>query len=103
VLDRHTLLLLIIGLCIVNGIFSPYLKIAIPVSAALLPELFPRTVEWVFFWGSILLSSTTLLFSGVPAALYERLVDSDEKSAMPMWIWLAGAAFLSFPAVQRFL
>jgi hypothetical protein len=101
VIDRQTLLLIVIGLSVVNGIFSPYLKIAIPVSAALLPELFPRTLEWVLFWASILLSSATLLVSGVPAALYERFIDSDEKSDIPMWIWLAGAAFLSLPSILR--
>ena len=100
--DRQTLLLLVLGLCVVNGIFSPYLKVAIPISAALLPELFPRTVEWVLFWGSILLSSATLLFSGVPAALYERLIKPDEKSDLFMWIWLAGAIALSLPGLLRF-
>jgi hypothetical protein len=100
-LDRQTLLLMIIGLCIVNGIFSPYLNIAIPVSAALMPELFPRTAEWVLFWGSILLSSATLLFSGVPAALYERLIERDPENDISMWIWLGGAVLLSAPAVMR--
>ncbi|MCC7485756.1 MAG: hypothetical protein IT529_12320 [Burkholderiales bacterium] len=102
-LDRRTLLLLIVGLAIVNGIFSPYLRIALPVSAALMPELFPRTAEWVLFWGSILLSSATLLVSGVPAALYERLVDRDATGMASMWIWFAGATLLSLPAVQRLL
>jgi len=101
-LDRDTLLLMIIGLCIVNGIFSPYMNVAVPISAALMPELFPRTVEWVLFWGSVFLASATLLFSGVPAALYERLVDSSAESTASMWIWLAAAAFLSAPAVLRF-
>jgi hypothetical protein len=102
-LDRQTLLLLTIGLSMANGIFSPYLKIAIPVSAALMPELFPRTLEWVLFWSSILLSSATLLFSGVPAALYERLIERSPESPVPMWIWLAGAALLSLPAAGRML
>ena len=102
-LDRQALLLIVIGVCIVNGIFSPYLKIAVPVSAALLPELFPRTIEWVVFWASILLSSTTLLFSGVPAALYERLVKPGGGATAPMWIWLAGAIVLSLPVIVRAL
>jgi hypothetical protein len=102
-LDRQTLLFLLIGLCIVNGIFSPYLKIAIPITAALMPELFPRTIEWVLFWGSVLLSSATLLFSGVPAALYERLVDRDPASDTFVWIWFACAGVLSLPAILRFL
>lgn len=100
-LDRQTLLLVVLGLSIVNGIFSPYLNIAIPVSAALMPELFPRTVEWVLFFGSLLVASATLLFSGVPAALYERLVERDARSAVSMWIWLAGAAVLCLPVLGR--
>jgi hypothetical protein len=103
VIDRQTLLLLILGVCIVNGIFSPYLNLAVPVTAVLMPELFPRTIEWVLFWSSILLSSATLLFSGVPAALYERLVERDPNAPASMWIWLAGSATLCLPAVLRLL
>jgi hypothetical protein len=101
--DRHTLFLLVLGVCIVNGIFSPYLRVAIPISAVLMPELFPRTLEWVLFWSSVLLSSATLLFSGVPAALYERLVERGMEGTVSMWIWLGGAAALSLPVVQRTL
>ena len=102
-LDRQTLLLLILGVCIVNGIFSPFLTLAIPVTAVLLPELFPRTIQWVLFWSSILLSTATLLFSGVPAALYERLVERDLGATTSMWIWLVGAAALCLPAIVRLL
>jgi len=101
VFDRHTLFPIVLGVCVVNGIFSPYLNLAIPISAVLMPELFPRTVEWVLFWGSVLLASATLLFSGVPAALYERLVERDPKGTASMSIWLAGAIVLSLPAIQR--
>jgi hypothetical protein len=99
VIDRQTLLLVVIGVCLVNGIFSPYLNIALPVTAALMPELFPRTIEWVLFWSSVLLSTATLLFSGVPAALYERLVEAE--STVSMWVWLAGAALLTAPVALR--
>jgi hypothetical protein len=91
----------VIGLCVVNGMFSPYLRLAIPVAAVLMPELFPRTMEWVLFWSSILVSSATLLFSGVPAALYERLIARDRESVASMWIWLAGAALLTLPVLVR--
>ena len=102
-LDRQTQFLLVLGICIVNGIFSPYLKIAIPITAALMPELFPRTLEWVLFWSSVLLATGTLLVSGVPAALYERLAQGEGDSTVSIWIWLAGAALLTLPAVKRFL
>jgi len=100
-LDRQDLVPLIFGVCIVNGIFSPYLNLAVPVTAVLMPELFPRTIEWVLFWSSILLASATLLFSGVPAALYERLVERDPNAPTSMWIWLAGATTLCLPSVLR--
>jgi hypothetical protein len=103
VLDRQTLLLLIVGACIVNGIFSPFLKLAIPVTAVLMPEIFPRSIEWVLFWSSILVASATLLFSGVPAAFYERLVERDPTATVSMWIWLVGAAALCLPALVRVL
>jgi hypothetical protein len=103
VVDRQTLLIVVLCVCIVNGIFSPYLSVAIPISAVLMPELFPRTVQWVLFWSSILLASATLLFSGVPAALYERWIERDPAGAVSMWIWLGGAVVLSLPAVQRML
>jgi hypothetical protein len=102
-LDRQTLLLLVVGLSMVNGIFSPYLRLAIPVAAVLMPELFPRTIEWVLFWSSILLATATLLFSGVPAALYERLIARDREGTASMWIWLAGATLLSLPMLYRWL
>jgi len=98
-LDRQTLFLLVLGLSIVNGIFSPLLRIAVPISAALMPELFPRTLEWVLFWASILIASTTLLFSGVPAAVYERLIQREPQGTTSLWIWLAGAVLLSLPAM----
>jgi hypothetical protein len=98
---RHTLLPIVLGICVVNGVFSPYLNVAIPISAMLMPELFLRTVERALFWNSVLLASATLLFSGVPAALYERLVERDPKGTASMWIWFAGAVMLSLPAVQR--
>lgn len=100
--DRQPLVFLLLGLCIFNGIFSPFLTVAIPITAALMPELFPRTLEWVLFWSSILLSSATLLFSGVPVAVYERLSGAPRGSAAPLWIWLCGAGFLSLPALGRF-
>ena len=101
--DRHTLFLAVLAVCVGNGIFSPYLNLAIPITAVLLPELFPRTVEWVLFWSSVLLASLTLLASGVPAALYERLVERNAEATVSAWIWLGGAVALSLPAAQRAL
>ena len=102
-LDRQTLFIIVVALSMVNGIFSPLLQIAVPVSAVLLPELFPRTVQWVLLWASVLLSTLTLLLSCIPAALYERFVERDSAATTSLWIWLAGAIVLSLPAALRSL
>jgi hypothetical protein len=51
-----------------------------------------------------MLSTATIILAGIPAALYERYVgakgDSTEAS---LWIWLAGTAILSIPAIGNFL
>ena len=98
-LDRQALLVLVLGVSAANGIFSPFLRLAIPIAAVLMPEMFPKSAEWVLFFSSLLLATTTLFFSGVPAALWERLVERDPQSTLSMWIWLATAIFLFLPSL----
>ncbi|MGD9881680.1 MAG: hypothetical protein AB7F22_13325 [Reyranella sp.] len=100
-MDRNFLLFGVIGISILNGLFSPYLAIAIPIAAVLMPEVFPRSVGWVLFFSSLLVASATLLIAGVPAALYERLAGHDRGGIVAMAIWLAGAALLAFPAFRH--
>jgi heme/copper-type cytochrome/quinol oxidase subunit 3 len=101
VLDRRGLLNLVASVCVVNGIFSPYLAIALQIAPILMPEMFPRTVGWSLFFSSIIVSTATLLLSGIPAALYERFLETDERSPASMWIWFGAALLLTWPAVQN--
>jgi hypothetical protein len=102
-MDRNLLVFAVVGISILNGLFSPFLAIAVPISAVLMPEVFPRSVGWVLFFSSLLVASATLLLSGVPAALYERLVDGGRDGTPAMAIWLGGAALLALPAFQHLL
>jgi hypothetical protein len=102
ILDRRGLLNLVVSVCVVNGIFSPYLAIALQIAPILMPEMFPRTVAWSLFFSSIIVSTGTLLVSGIPAALYERFFETDEASPVSMWIWFAAAIFMTVPAIQNF-
>lgn len=102
-MDRNLLVFAVVGISILNGLFSPFLAIAVPISAVLMPEVFPRSVGWVLFFSSLLVASATLLAAGVPAALYERLVDGARGSTAAIAIWLAGAAVLALPAFRHLL
>jgi hypothetical protein len=98
-MDRNFLVFTVVGISILNGLFSPFIAVAVPISAVLMPEIFPRSVGWVLFFASLLVSSATLLVSGIPAALYERLVDRSGNVATV--IWLIGAALLAAPAFRH--
>ena len=102
-MDRNFLLLLVVGVSVLNGLMSPFLAIAMPISAVLMPEVFPRSVGWVLFFSSILVATATLLVSGVPAALYERLVDRGRGGVAVMGIWIAGAVVLALPALRHMM
>lgn len=101
VLDRRGLLNLVVSVCVVNGIFSPFLVIALQIAPILMPEMFPRTVGWSLFFASIIVSTATLLVSGIPAALYERFLETDESSPTSMWIWFVAAIVMTLPALQN--
>lgn len=103
VVDRNLLVFAVVGISILNGLFSPYIAIAMPIAAVLLPEVFPRSVGWVLFFSSLLVSSATLLVSGVPAALYERLIDRNGSGNAASIIWLAGAFLLALPALRHLM
>ena len=98
-MDRNILFFAVVGISILNGLFSPFLVIAVPIAAVLMPEVFPHSIGWVLFFSSLLVASGTLLFSGVPAALYERLVDGG-RGQVALWLWLAGAVLLALPALR---
>lgn len=98
-MSPFTLFAIILAVSAINGMFSPYLKLAVPVVIALLPEWFPPTVGWVLFFSAIFLSTLTLVVSGIPAALYERLWEGERFTGISMYIWLACCAVLTIPAL----
>jgi hypothetical protein len=106
-MSPQNLLVAVVALSLFNGLFSPFVVIAYRTVPLWLPHLFPGiselliVAEFVFYVASLIVATGTLLLSGVPAALTERAFGIDSRDAtLPMYVWLAGAAFLSTPAVM---
>jgi hypothetical protein len=93
----QVLLATVVGICMVNGIFSPWVAVALQIAPILMPEAFPRSVGWALFFSSIIVATATLLLSGIPAALFERLTRG--RTTAPLWVWLAVATLMSLPAL----
>ena len=98
---RLVLLAGVVAVAIFNGQgFSPAFD---PLLYLLTPFLrgTPLGTSMGFFYTtSVLLSLLTFIFSGLPAALYERLLRRRTSSVVSLAIWLAVAALLAYPAYK---
>ena len=88
----------------INGIFNPAFFFVFQISAYLMAEpLFGSTAAIAYF-SSLMISTATIILAGIPAAIYERVIGAkDDSTVTSLWIWLAGTAILSLPAIGNFL
>jgi hypothetical protein len=51
-----------------------------------------------------MVSTATIIIAGIPAAIYERFAGArDDSTPASLWIWLAGVAVLTLPAIGNFV
>ncbi len=84
---------------LVNGLFSPLVVLVYSMTPFWLPEFVPATPSIVLMLSAMITAFGTLLLSGVPAALYERIVGAQDSTAASMYVWLAAAMLMSLPTV----
>lgn len=90
----------------VNGVpfFNPMYVIAFGYSIHLMAAPLFENVNLIAYFASLMLSTATIIIAGIPAALYERYIGAeDDSTETSLWIWLAGTAILSLPAIGNFL
>lgn len=97
---RHILAAVML-VALLNGLFSPFVKIAWGLMPFLFPILAETSQATVVMAGVLALTVTTLVVAGVPAAIYERAA-SAPKATTAAWVWLAGALALSLPTILAF-
>lgn len=100
---RHQVFAFVLGLCVINGIFSPLVRTVAYFSVFWAPLWLPASASILFYLSSLIVATTTLLLAGVPVAITERLAPSLRGSVAVTWIWVAMAAILCFPAFVRLL
>jgi hypothetical protein len=100
---RNFLLMLVVACAMIGGLFYPaeYRQLAMFLVRPVMPEIFPKTLPWLYFFAQILISTAILFVSGIPAALYERLWEGERITATPMYIWLVGAVILAVPGLRQ--
>ena len=104
-MPRHFYYIGIAFFGMVNGIFNQlWLLFALIHVQILAPALLFGSVPLTFLFSSLMVSTATIILAGIPAALYERFTGiKDDSSDVSMWIWLAGTALLTLPAMGNFI
>jgi hypothetical protein len=92
----------IMAVAIVNGIFSPWVLPIFVLYPVWYPGWLPQYVQLVYMASALILSTLTIMVSGVPAAIHERLTGGSNP-AMTTALWLAGAIVLTLPAFPNAL
>ena len=89
----------------VNGLFNQtWLVFALIHVQILAPALLFGNVSLTLMFSSLMVSTATIILGGIPAALYERYIGAqDDSTEVSLWIWLAGTAILTLPAIGNFL
>jgi len=104
-MDRNLFYVGIAFFGMVNGIFNQVgLLFALIHVQILSPALLFGNVSLTLMFSSLMVSTATIILAGIPAALYERVVGAkDDSTLASLWIWLAGTAILTLPAIGNFL
>ena len=104
-MDRHFYYIGIAFFGIVNGLFNQtWLLFALIHVQILSPALLFGSVGLTLMFSSLMVSTATIILGGIPAAIYEHLIGARQDSTnSSLWIWLAGTAILTIPAIGNFL
>jgi hypothetical protein len=104
-MDRNLYYVGIAFFGMVNGLFNQlWLLFALIHVQVLAPTLLFGNVSLTLMFSSLMVSTATIIFGGIPAAIYERFVGAkDDSTEASLWIWLAGTAILAIPAIGNFL
>lgn len=103
-MDRNLYYIGIAFFGMVNGIFNPLMAIVYIFSKVLMTVPLFGSENLFFYFAAMMLSTATIILGGIPAAIYERFVGAkDDSTEASLWIWLAGTAILTLPAMGTFL
>jgi hypothetical protein len=103
-MERHWYYIAIAFFGTINGLFNQlWLLFAILHVQILAPALLFGSTGLTLMFSSLMVSTATIILGGIPAAVYEHFVGAkDDSTEASLWIWLAGTALLTLPAIGNF-
>jgi hypothetical protein len=95
---RH-LIIVTVALAILNGVMSPFLLSVFVLYPLWYPNWAPVEQTTVITLSSLILSSSMLMITGVPAALYERFAGREGTDVTSAAIWLVCMVAATVPTL----
>jgi hypothetical protein len=87
----------------INGMFNPLRVFSYIFSKILMDVPLFGSEALIFYFSSLMTATATIILAGIPAAIYERFAGiKDDSTVVSLWIWLAGTAILTIPALGNF-
>ncbi len=88
----------------INGMYNQVALLFALIHAQILaPSLLFGSTGLTLMFSSLMVSTATIIIAGVPAAIYEKYAGlKDDSNVVSLWIWLAGTALLTLPAIGNF-
>jgi len=104
-MDRNFYFVGIAFFGMVNGLFNQiWVLFSLIYTQQLAGPLFFGSVPLTLMFSSLMVSTATIILGGIPAVIYERFIGAkDDSTEASLWIWLAGTAILTLPAIGNFL
>jgi hypothetical protein len=103
-MDRNLYFVAIAFFGMINGLFNQsWLVFSLIHMQILAPALLFGSVPLTLMFASLMVATATIILAGIPAAIYERIAGAkDDSTEASLWIWLAGTAVLTLPAIGNF-
>ncbi|WP_428247612.1 hypothetical protein [Ferrovibrio sp.] len=98
-LNTQTLFVAVLGVTLINGFVSPIVPLVFLWAPVWMPEFAPQTPIAILYGTSLIVSISTLIVSGVPAALFERFTGRQMTDTLSMLVWLGAAFLLTLPGL----
>jgi hypothetical protein len=104
-MDRNFYYIGIAFFGMINGLFNQEaLAFTLIHMQILAPALLFGSLSLTLMFSSLMVSTATIIIGGIPAAIYERVIGAkDDSTEVSLWVWLAGTAILTLPAMGNFL
>ena len=93
----------VVALALFNGIFSPKSFVIFALQGIWYPSFLPAPLMWMFVLSGTIMALLHLMVTGVPVALFERILPERRNSIGSAFFWLAVMLVPTAYTVQHML